>query len=110
MGDRANIVIKSKGEQVCLYTHWQGYALPGVLKTALKRGQDRWDDFQYLTCIIFCKMVGENTTSNTGYGITQVIHDGNNQVITIDADKQTISINNKKPVSFIKYIKSNQKW
>jgi hypothetical protein len=110
MGDRANVVVKADGEQVCLYTHWQGYLLPKALKTALQRGEDRWDDFQYLTRIIFCEMVGEDTKSNTGYGITQQVHDGNNQVIIVDVDTQMVKINNKKSVSFKNYIKSSPKW
>ena len=55
MGDRGQILIKDSG--VYLYTHWCGYELQGVLKTALERGEERWDDPEYLTRIIFCQML-----------------------------------------------------
>lgn len=100
MGDRANVVIKKDAEQVCLYTHWHGYELPGILQSSLKRGKDRIYDFQYLNRIIFCDMIKGHEEKLTGFGITQKVHDGATQVITLDMDKKTVQINGSDPVSF----------
>lgn len=104
MGDRANVVIKSDGEQVCLYTHWAGRKLPTVLQSALKRGNDRLDDFQYLTRIIFCDMVSGHEKDLTGYGITQEIHDGDRQIIILDLDKNTVQINEAPPIGIADFV------
>lgn len=93
MGDRANIVIKSGKEQVCLYTHWNGNIIDEMLREALVIAIEdgRIDDYQYLNRIIFCTMTkDEEWDSTTGYGITQEIHDGKSNVITLDLDKETI--------------------
>lgn len=103
MGDRANIVIKSNGEQVCLYTHWDGCGISGVLCKAMVRGKERWDDFQYLTRIIFCDMVSGREEGLTGYGISQNIHGGDSNVITVDMDKKLI-IENCNSFSFDEFI------
>ncbi len=99
MGDRANVVIKGDEEQVCLYTHWHGYELPAILQSALKRGKERIDNFQYLNRIIFCDMIKGHEEKLTGFGITQNVHDGGTQVITLDMDKKTVQINDSDPVS-----------
>lgn len=57
MGDRANVVVIDGDEQVCLYTHWNGYEVAEVLQNALKRGKERWAQAPYLARIIFCDMV-----------------------------------------------------
>src|SRR3990167_4137528 len=99
MGDRANIIIKETDEQVCLYTHWRGSDLHHILHSALVRGKDRWDDFQYLTRIIFCEMIKNDILGNTGYGITQKVHDGENHVLVIDVVAQTVQVGNGKKQS-----------
>jgi hypothetical protein len=105
MGDRANVVVKESDEQVCLYTHWNGYELPSVLQAALKRGADRIDDFQYITRIIFCDMVRGHENDLTGYGITQKVHDGDRQIITVDLDKTTVAVNEKEPILITDFVK-----
>lgn len=105
MGDRANVVIKSSGQQVCLYTHWTGSELPEIVKEALKRGKNRWDDFQYLTRIIFCEMIKDDVMGETGYGISQEEHDGGG-IVNINCDEGTIAIDSGEPVSFNDYINS----
>jgi len=92
MGDRANIVVTSGDEQVCLYSHWAGSDLPVILKAALIRGEGRHDDFLYLTRIIFCEMIQKHLMETTGFGISQVPHDGGDRIITFDFDKQQISM------------------
>lgn len=100
MGDRGNIIVKDRGSQVFLYTHWGGYELPNVLKDALIRGEDRWNDGQYLARVIFCEMVKDDIEGTTGYGISSVIGDGGKD-ITVDVDTQTVN-----GVPFEKYIDS----
>jgi len=103
MGDRANIVVRSQGEQVCLYSHWAGHELPGVLQKALQRGVERWGDFRDLTGIIFCGMVDKHSLELTGYGITQKVHGGGSKVITVDVDAQTIKVSGQKATTFSDY-------
>lgn len=93
MGDRANVVVKCGEEQVCLYTHWSGTELPKTLQDGLKRGQPRWDDFQYLTRIIFSEMIKDSLMDECGYGITQTPWDGCDRIITVDVSKKTVTIN-----------------
>lgn len=94
MGDRANIIVKESDEQVCLYAHWTGSDLPEILRSALKKGESRLNDFQHLTRIIFCEMVGDDKHI-TGYGITQKPGDGADRIITVDVYEQTIEIKGK---------------
>jgi len=89
MGDRANIKVCGAGD-VYLYTHWAGTELPEVLKSALTRGVDRWDDPQYLARVIFCKMVGTDD-SITGYGISSKCGDGDDRVLTVDVNTQMVT-------------------
>lgn len=112
MGDRANVLVKTADEQVCLYTHWGGYELPETLRSALNRGKDRWGDFQYLARIIFCEMVGErNWNETTGFGISQCEHDGGyGGPIVVDVDAQTVTLPYKSPVSIQDYIDSHADW
>ena len=98
MGDRANIVLKSDGEQVCLYSHWTGSNIPKTLRAALRRGGDRLTDAQYLSRIVFCEMLKgdrEGLDGLTGFGITQKPWDGADRVVTVDVEAQTVEIGGK---------------
>jgi len=111
MGNRANVLIKQGAEQVCLYTHWNGDDLPRTLQNAFIRGESRLNDFQYLTRIVFCEMLaGTNPGSLTGYGISQVPHDGNDHIITVNVDAQTVQINAKPSLSFIDFLTFGGRW
>lgn len=92
MGDRANVIVTSDGEQIVLYTHWSGTELPVTLQEALKRGESRLDDFQYITRIIFNQMTLGNEMETTGFGITTKVHDNEHDLINFDVDKQIITI------------------
>lgn len=105
MGDRANVLVKYNGEQVCLYTHWSGSDLPEILRNALVKGSDRIEDFQYITRIIFQAMIGDDK-SNTGFGISQNIHDGDRAVIIFDVESQNITIKEKE-FSVIEFVESD---
>jgi len=112
MGDRANVIVKTNDEQVCLYTHWGGEELPEVVKAGLIRGKSRWNDFQYLTRILFCEMIQSDVMGETGYGISQKEHDGEGgRVITIDCDEGTITIKDFSPIQISAYVnKESVSW
>lgn len=110
MGDRANVVVKTGNEQVCLYTHWCGSDLPDILRAALKRGKDRWTDSQYLTRIIFCEMVKSDAMGTTGFGISQSIGDGSDRVLWVDVRSETVQVNGRAPVSFVDFVAGNVGW
>ena len=104
MGDRANVVVKTGDEQVVLYTHWGGFELPSILRDALKRAPDRWHDHAYLTRIIFCDMIGNDTKSTTGFGISQTKQDQDgDQCLLVDTEKQTVSFEAGGTFSFEEY-------
>ena len=110
MGDRANIFMKEgttdEGEDygVYLYTHWGGSELPDVLKAALVRGRDRWNDLQYLSRIIFCEMVKGEEMCATGFGISVKCGDGNNNIIVVDAGSMEVTSKGGKVLSFESYV------
>jgi hypothetical protein len=110
MGDRANVVIKTNGEQVCLYTHWNGYELPKIVRSAMNRGRDRLNDKQYLTRIIFCEMISGDVMGTSGYGISQSIGDGADKVITVDVDLRTVTVGEKQPVQFEEFMRDTDLW
>ena len=92
MGDRANCIVQENGSpDLYLYTHWGGYQLVGNVQTALKR-QVRWDDPSYLARIIFDQMSLGDQGDETGYGISTVMGDGDDQLVFVDTHKQEIRI------------------
>jgi hypothetical protein len=111
MGDRANVKIVDRESTVFLYTHNRGTDLPVILKTALIRGQQRWDDGQYLARIIFCEMIDGNLDGLTGFGISSVIGDGDDRVLTINIQDQTAQVNSDRPFPLKGYINwKNPRW
>lgn len=89
MGDRSNIIIKSGNSKVYLYTHWGGSELKNVLKKALERGKNRWDDGQYLARIIFCEMIKDDVMGETGFGISSERGDGGSDIL-VSVDNQEV--------------------
>lgn len=97
MGDRANIVVKDPyavSGGVVLYTHWNGTELPAVLRSALKRGRERWTDDSYLARIIFAEMIKEDLMGVRGYGISVQMGDGDDRVLTVDTVMQEVTVTN----------------
>lgn len=94
MGCRAQVKMISKSEKcpIFLYTHWGGSAIFDVIKIAIRK-QWRWNDFEYLTRIIFEEMIGEQRGSETGFGIGTSEHGDIEYLVTVDTDKQTIEFN-----------------
>jgi hypothetical protein len=94
MGDRGNIRIDEKRRSIYLYTHWGGSELEDMLRRAMIRGRDRWDDPAYLARIIFCEMLrgsSENPLYEiTGLGISTYMCDNENPMLTVDVELQEI--------------------
>jgi len=91
MGDRGNIVIRERnGGEIYLYTHWGGSSLPLVLRSALDRSRDRWDDESYLARIIFSEMIAGDVHGTTGYGISTYRVDENHPDIVVDIAAQRV--------------------
>ena len=109
MGDPANVLVKSSDGEVYLYTHWSGSELPQVVRGALAK-KWRWDDAPYLARIIFCEMVGHNNLEDeTGFGISPVVCDGENRVIEIDVDQNSVTIG-PTAMTFAEFIGSDIGW
>lgn len=110
MGDRANVYIHEGARPgVYLYTHWDGYRLPNVVQDALRRGESRWNDDQYLARIVFCEMVGDQTKGESGYGISAAVGDGDDRIVDLDTSTQTVKltrhgVNDSQPLSFTEYV------
>ena len=85
MGNRGNVVLKySEGEKIYLYTHWSGSSLNSIVKSALERGESRWDDPSYLARIVFSEMIKDQVMETTGFGIApHEIDDGALSVCSI---------------------------
>lgn len=94
MGDRVNVAVQDDGERVYLYAHWSGYEAPEIVRAALDRARDRWDDPPYLTRAIFCEFIAEsdNLKATTGYGISTRPADNEHPFIIVDCDKQQVRI------------------
>jgi hypothetical protein len=86
MGDRANVLVRYGNSKVYLYTHWDGTDLPKTVKKALKRGESRWNDGQYLARIIFSEMIKGSVLDLTGYGISSEVGDGDNRIVEVDVN------------------------
>lgn len=91
MGTKASILIRSDDEQVCLYQHYDGHKLDAVLKSALKRGRNRWEDFGYLARIVFCEMVKDDLAGTENYGLHQHVPPDVDIVIVVDIAAQTVT-------------------
>jgi hypothetical protein len=94
MGDRANVKVVYEDSVVFLYTHWEGFSLPSTVQNALLK-KERWDDGQYLSRIIFQEMIGQDTSS-TGFGISSVVGDGDDRVLIVNVDEQSVSVKEKR--------------
>lgn len=84
---------------IFFYTHWDAEKLPQVIKDALIRGQDKWDDESYLARIIFSEMIKDNVLDLTGYGID--IQEGQKDLPTITVNLSTQQVDG---VPYEKYI------
>ena len=98
MGDRANVVVQSRGERVYLYSHWGGASVAAAAQRALARAEDRWDDAPYLTRVVFQEMVGTDK-GTTGYGIWTSAPDNEHPIVVVDTDNGTVFRESRKGVN-----------
>lgn len=72
MGDRGLVEVQSDTGSVFLYTHWGGSNLAQDVAEAIHSdaGRNRWKDSAYLARIIFDQIEGEDSDSETGFGIS----------------------------------------
>lgn len=93
MGNRANIkIIQYKNATpLYLYTHWNGSIWNIQLANALKFGESRWNDPEYLTRIIISRMYAGDVDDTTGGGIgVDTIPDNENPIIIVDIGTNTV--------------------
>jgi hypothetical protein len=77
---------------VYLYTHDYAKTLVGIVHDVLSK-QQRWDDPDYLTRMLFCAMIPPNEwDSETGFGIGTQYFVDTNLLITIDLAETIICI------------------
>ena len=94
MGDRANFGFKdSKGDTVFLYGHWAGHRMLENLADAVEHARPRWNDESYATRIAISRLVNEEWTSETGWGITvNELADNEHKVPVIDWSNKTFTL------------------
>jgi hypothetical protein len=78
--------------RVYLYSHNTANELVSVVSDVLSR-QVRWDDPDYLSRMIFCRMVPKNKWDDElGFGIGTQLYRDVNMLISLDTVHQTIKI------------------
>lgn len=115
MGDRGNIVIQEEnGNKIYFYTHWQGSYIKNILKAALIRGENRWNDCAYLSRIIFCEMIKDDVLGETGNGISTTMCDNEHNLLVVDVKEQKVYLtkedfSKQETWSFEEFIKDDTK-
>ena len=89
MSTRAQVYMVNSG--VYLYQHMDGYDLPNIVQSALKR-KERWDDEEYLSRIIFSEMIENYIQGPTGYGIGTSQHVDIEWLVEVNAEDQEIKV------------------
>ena len=94
MGDRANFGFKdSKGDTIFLYGHWAGHGMLERLANAVSAAQPRWTDEAYATRICISRMIAEDWTQETGWGLSvNRILDNEHKIPVIDWSAQTFTL------------------
>ena len=94
MGDRANFGFKdSKGDTVFLYGHWAGHRMLENLADAVSAAEPRWSDESYATRISISRLIADEWSSETGWGITvNELADNEHKVPIIDWSKKTFTL------------------
>ncbi len=91
MGDRANFgFVQPNGNTIVLYGHWAGHQMLANLADAVAAAEPRWQDESYATRIAISRLVGEEWTSETGWGIyINQLGDNEHKVPIIDWKNRT---------------------
>ena len=105
MGDRANVSITGRySGTVYLYTHWRGTELPALVAEVLAgRAIGRWDDPAYLARIVFSALIKDAIDDPTGFGISATVGDGDDRIVALDCDTQTITWGGRYHASFAEF-------
>lgn len=86
------VEIVSPYGRVYLYTHDTAHTLVSEVHDALSQ-RKRWDDPDYLTKMIFCRMLPlECWLEDKGFGIGTQMYVDINLLVTVDTVKQVISM------------------
>jgi hypothetical protein len=101
MGDRANFGFRqSTGETIILYGHWAGHGMLENLAAAVEKARPRWSDEGYATRIAISRLIADDWTSETGWGIyANVIMDNEHKIPLIDWRNNTFSLHEEAPWS-----------
>jgi hypothetical protein len=94
MGDRANFGFRdSKEDIIFLYGHWAGHRMLENLADAVQAAEPRWNDESYATRIAISRLVGDEWTSETGWGLTvNALADNEHKVPIIDWKNKTFTL------------------
>jgi len=99
MGDRANFVfVQPNGESIVLYGHWAGHNMLANLADAVIQARPRWSDSSYATRIAISQMVGDQWTSEIGWGLqVNEISDNEHKIPVVDFEQQAFSLHEEAP-------------
>ena len=94
MGDRANFGFRDSKENITfLYGHWAGHQMLSNLADAVAAAEPRWHDEAYATRIAISRLIGEEWTSETGWGIyINQLGDNEHKVPIIDWKNKTFTL------------------
>jgi hypothetical protein len=94
MGDRANFGFRdSKENIVFLYGHWAGHRMLEQLADAVAAAEPRWNDESYATRIAISRLIGDEWSSETGWGISvNELSDNEHKVPIIDWKNKTFTL------------------
>ncbi|WP_224332891.1 hypothetical protein [Haloprofundus halobius] len=81
MGNRGQVVIEDVG--VHLYTHQESHKLEELVSQALKRGQDRWEQPDYMARIVLDDLK-QSDTGTKGYGISSTNYHHTYRTLRLD--------------------------
>ncbi len=99
MGDRANFgFVQPNGQTIVLYGHWAGHNMLGRLADAVIKARPRWNDSSYATRIATSHLVGNDWSSETGWGLyVNEIGDNEHKIAIVDFKQQTFSLHEEAP-------------
>lgn len=94
MGTRgqAEIVVSGawNNPPIFLYQHFDSYHLMSVVCGAIRRSRPVWNDAEYMARVIFDDMKDGNSTSLTGYGISNKRHGDIDYLIVVHIPEQKV--------------------
>lgn len=94
MGDRANFVfVQNDGNSIVLYGHWAGHNMLNNLAEAVWQARNRFGDDSYATRIAISQMIGNQWSSETGWGLqVNSIADNEHRIPVVNWKEQTFSL------------------